>query len=69
MAGVPLTDEDRWPWLEGLKGLISTAAREDRSLIVACSLLKESYRRYLIDDLDHVQAVFLTADEQLLKST
>ena len=66
MAGVPLTDEERWPWLEGLKSVISTAVRDARSLIVACSLLKESYRRYLIDDLDHVKAVFLTAGESLV---
>jgi gluconokinase len=67
MAGVPLTDEDRWPWLEGLKTLVHTAVREEKSLVVACSLLKESYRRYLIDDLDPVRVVFLTADEHLVK--
>jgi gluconokinase len=66
-VGVSLTDEDRWPWLEGLKGSIRTAAREDRSLIVACSLLKESYRRYLSDDLNPVSTVFLTADELLVR--
>ena len=67
MDGVPLTDEDRWPWLEGLKSVISTAVREDRSLIVACSLLKESYRRYLMVDPNHVQMVFLRADNHLVK--
>ena len=67
MAGVPLTDEDRWLWLERLRSVISTPAREDWSLIVACSLLKESYRRFLMDDFDHVQTVFLTADEPLVR--
>ena len=65
-AGVPLSDEDRWPWLEQLKSVIDAAVREDRPTIVACSLLKESHRRYLNDDLGHVQAVFLTADERLV---
>ncbi len=66
-AGIPLRDEDRWPWLERLKGVIDTAVREDRPTIVACSLLRKSYRTYLIDDLDHRRAVFLTADESLVR--
>ena len=66
-AGVPLTDEDRWPWLQGLKRRLDRAIREDRSLVVACSLLKESYRNFLINDLDSVRAVFLQADEHLVK--
>jgi gluconokinase len=65
-AGVPLSDEDRWPWLERLKSVIDAAVHEDHPTIVACSLLKESYRRYLMDDPDHVQAVFLTMDEHLV---
>ena len=66
-AGVPLSDEDRWPWLERLKGVIDTAIRENRPIIVTCSLLKKSYRTYLIDDGDHRSAVFLTADEGLIR--
>ena len=49
-AGVPLTDEDRWPWLERLKSVIDAAVREDRPTVVACSLLRERYRRYVIKD-------------------
>ena len=49
-AGVPLTDEDRWPWLQALKSALDQAIREERSLVVACSLLKESYRKILIND-------------------
>ncbi|MEE8349674.1 MAG: gluconokinase, GntK/IdnK-type [Acidobacteriota bacterium] len=65
-AGVPLTDEDRWPWLERLKGLIEAAIREDLPTIVTCSLLKESYRRFLLDGFDSVRAVFLTAPDHLV---
>ena len=40
-AGIPLTDEDRWPWLDA----IGKALREsDGRLIVACSALKRVYR-------------------------
>ena len=42
-AGVPLSDEDRWPWLERLNAELKK--REDA--VLACSALKESYRRAL----------------------
>ena len=47
-AGVPLTDDDRWPWLDAMgKGLHDTA--ETAGLAVgACSALKRSYRDRLV---------------------
>jgi gluconokinase len=39
-AGVPLTDTDRWPWLD----LVGTALAADPTIVVACSALKRSYR-------------------------
>ena len=47
-AGIPLTDDDRWPWLDAMgKGLRDTA--EKRGLAVgACSALKRSYRDRLV---------------------
>jgi carbohydrate kinase (thermoresistant glucokinase family) len=47
-AGIPLTDEDRWPWLDAMgKGLHDTA--EASGLAVgACSALKRSYRDRLV---------------------
>ena len=45
--GHPLTDEDRWPWLERLHQLISNHLNNNQSLILACSALKQSYRNYL----------------------
>jgi gluconokinase len=41
-AGSPLTDEDRWPWLE-LVGAELAATHPD-GIIVACSALKRAYR-------------------------
>jgi gluconokinase len=46
-AGVPLTDEDRQPWLERLRQLIEEHAAEGRSLVLSCSALKERYRQLL----------------------
>lgn len=67
MGGTPLTDEDRWPWLTRIRSEISIAVQEDHPMVVTCSLLKESYRRYLTNNLDHVCTVFLTADERVIR--
>ena len=40
-AGIPLTDDDRRPWLETVG---DTLARADGPMIVGCSALKRSYR-------------------------
>jgi gluconokinase len=47
-AGVPLTDEDRKPWLERLNAEL----RKRKDAVLACSALKESYRRTLAHGLD-----------------
>lgn len=41
-AGTPLTDEDRWPWLDTIGGRF--AAHEDDGLVLACSALRRAYR-------------------------
>lgn len=47
-SGIPLTDEDRWPWLEALaKALVEAAARKGAS-VGACSALKRAYRDFLV---------------------
>ncbi len=63
-AGVPLNDEDRQPWLERLRQLIEEHAAEGRSLVLACSALKESYRRSLkgAEPAAHVHFVYLRGD-------
>ncbi|NDV02381.1 gluconokinase [Pseudoroseicyclus tamaricis] len=40
-AGIPLTDEDRWPWLDRVAGVL---ASEEPPVIAACSALKRAYR-------------------------
>ena len=44
-AGIPLTDDDRWPWLDAIGKAL---AESDGRLIVACSALRRSYRDRLI---------------------
>jgi gluconokinase len=42
-AGIALTDEDRWPWLDALSAAI-IAARCPKGVVATCSALKRSYR-------------------------
>jgi gluconokinase/shikimate kinase len=46
-AGQPLTDEDRWPWLESIAEWIRAHTAAGRPGIVTCSALKKRYRDVL----------------------
>jgi gluconokinase len=63
-SGVPLEDEDRWPWLDLLNRKLQ--ANSDSSLILACSALKESYRRRLLDGVSDVRIVYLQGSFELI---
>jgi gluconokinase len=58
--GRPLTEDDRWPWLDGLVGIV-LHHDEERSLIIACSALKEAYRQRL--GRDRFSLVYLKGSE------
>jgi gluconokinase len=64
--GEPLTDEDRQPWLEKLHDLIAEHALEQKTIVLACSALKEKYRDILVGDLEGVTLVFLRGDAELI---
>ena len=63
--GVPLTDEDRWPWLENLGELIKGCVAAGENAVLACSALKEAYRRRLRVNAE-VKLVFLRGDYELI---
>lgn len=65
-AGVPLTDDDRWPWLRALRAVIEQALAEGTSAVVTCSALKRAYRDVLSGGLVDVHYVHLTGDKQVL---
>ncbi|MDP1731590.1 MAG: gluconokinase [Devosia sp.] len=46
-TGIPLTDEDRWPWLDSLALALRDAAASKGVAVGACSALKRAYRDYL----------------------
>jgi gluconokinase len=66
--GIPLTDADRLPWLERMKELAAGCLSRGESAVLACSALKESYRRILSGGDPRVRFVYLRADPALLAS-
>lgn len=46
-SGVPLTDEDRLPWLESIRDAMQQWQAKGKSMVIACSALKRSYRELL----------------------
>jgi gluconokinase len=65
-SGLPLTDEDRWPWLQRLRQQIDTSFADGRNVVVACSALKRAYRDCLRVK-DAVRFVFLRGDYALIE--
>jgi gluconokinase len=49
-ASIPLTDEDRWPWLHALRDRIIHMRSETPCYLLACSALKQVYRDILRGD-------------------
>jgi len=47
-AGIPLDDNDRWPWLDRLAEEIAAIASRRENAVLACSALKQSYRDRLV---------------------
>lgn len=65
-AGTPLTDADRWPWLDAIAEWIGARLAEGTNAVVACSALKRSYRDRLTQGRAGVRFVFLHGDHALL---
>jgi gluconokinase len=65
-AGQPLTDADRKPWLAALHGLLLAETTKGVSLVLACSALKESYRKQLEGGKLSLRYVFLKGDYDLI---
>ncbi|MDR4462651.1 MAG: gluconokinase, GntK/IdnK-type [Nitrospira sp.] len=65
---LPLTDEDRRPWLEHLRTALTGWVTSGTYVVLACSLLKAVHRaRVLGHTKGHVRIAYLKADRPLLK--
>ena len=58
-AGTPLTDADRWPWLERIAARLADEAQWPAGLVIACSALRRAYRDRIRAGAPGVRFVFL----------
>jgi len=65
-AGQPLTDEDRWPWLQAIADEIDRLAAAGQRAVIACSALKRAYRKILVHGRDDIRIVFLEGTQELI---
>ncbi len=67
-SGTPLTDADRWPWLEVLAQKIIVLQAQGRSAVLACSALKPTYRTQLGVDESTVRSVWLRGSLEVIQA-
>lgn len=63
-AGVPLTDDDRWPWLATVGDALAAASAT--GLVIACSALRLAYRDAIRDRAPEARFVLLHGSRELL---
>jgi gluconokinase len=69
VAGIPLSDADRAPWLSALHERIARYIQQNRSAILACSALKRQYRERLTEGFaeNDFRFVYLHAPADLVR--
>ena len=66
-AGIPLNDEDRWPWLERLATALHEAAERKGASVGACSALKRAYRDFLAQQAgEPITFVYLDGTREII---
>ena len=67
--GEPLTDDDRWPWLNGIADWIETHRAAGTTGVVTCSALKRAYRDVVTaNQAADVRLVYLKGDFALIEA-
>jgi len=65
--GIPLTDEDRWPWLRILADTLGNAEQADGGAVLACSALKARYRDVLRNGTQSpIRFIYLKGNRDLI---
>ncbi len=65
-AGIPLTDEDRAPWLRAITGWMDDIDALGESGVITCSALKRRYRDQLLSGRPAATMVFLEVSKDVL---
>lgn len=66
--GEPLTDDDRWPWLDSVATSLSNLEHSPRGTVVACSALRRAYRDRIRARAGNFRFVFLDAPRELIEA-
>ena len=66
-SGVPLTDQDRWPWLDAIADRMRKIDNAGGSAVVACSALRQVYRDRLRRSGADLRFLHLTGDIALIR--
>ncbi|KUM33250.1 gluconokinase [Arthrobacter sp. EPSL27] len=64
--GIPLQDEDRWPWLQQIQNWMTTQAKAGKSTVLTCSALKQRYRQLLAQAEGRVLFLHLHGEADLI---
>lgn len=67
-AGIPLDDDDRWPWLDRLNAELRRSSSQEEAIVLACSALKAAYRDRLAEGVKDLRVVLLTGSRELLSA-
>jgi len=66
--GIPLTDDDREPWLRALREKIVESVAKNELAAIACSALKAGYREQLQGGDPRVKFIYLTGSRDLIEN-
>jgi gluconokinase len=66
-SGTPLTDADRWPWLDRITDRMRALDQAGQSAVVACSALRQAYRDRLRLSGARVIFLHLTGDASVIR--
>jgi carbohydrate kinase (thermoresistant glucokinase family) len=65
--GTPLTDSDRIPWLLKLNSRLVKSTSDKKTIVLACSALREFYRDILLNGIPNYLIIYLHTDNSLLE--
>jgi gluconokinase len=63
-AGIPLTDEDRWPWLRAIGAWMDERIAHGESAVITCSALKRAYRDALLGGRPEARMIFMSVSRE-----
>lgn len=65
-SGHPLTDDDRWPWLDKVADWVEERLDARQNGLITCSALKRAYRNMIDRRRSGVVFVFLSGSKELI---